>query len=255
MLFDTHCHIDDQSYQDDRVAMMERAFAAGLKYMVCPGVTVESSGQAIALSHRYEQVYAAVGIHPEDGATATEEGFAQLAVWLRTESKVVAIGEIGLDYYWPEPSREIQHTIFKQQLAMAKQFDKPVIIHDREAHGDILQLLKDYGQGVRGIFHCYSGSYEMAKELLKMGYYFGFGGTLVFPKSKKQKEMITQLPMERIVIETDAPYLTPPPYRGKRNEPAYVQYVAEEIARLRGMTVSEVQQITLENGKAIFGIV
>jgi TatD DNase family protein len=254
MLFDTHCHIDDEAYQDDREAMIDRAFATGMQYMVCPGVTVESSRQAIALAHRYEQVYAAVGIHPEDGATATKEGFDQLELWLKNEPKIVAVGEIGLDYYWPEPSREIQHSILQRQLAMAKQFNKPIIIHDRDAHGDILQTLKDYGQGLGGIIHCYSGSYEMAKELLKLGYYLGFGGTLVFPKSKKQKEMITRLPMERIVIETDSPYLTPPPYRGKRNEPAYVRYVAEEIARLRGMSVEEVQHITLENGKTVFGI-
>lgn len=254
MLFDTHCHITSGSYNKDREDMIQRALDAGMKYMMCPGTDVPASAAAVALSHQYKEVYAAVGIHPEDAASATPEGFEQIRQWLKTEPKVVAIGEVGLDYYWPEPSHEIQQEVFIEQIKMALEFDIPLDIHDREAHGDTMDLLRKYGKGTRGVFHCYSGSLEMAEELIKMGYYIGFTGTMVFPKSTKLKRIAAELPIDRILIETDCPYLTPPPYRGKRNEPAYVQYVADEIARLRGMTTEEVRQITLENGKRIFGI-
>lgn len=254
MLFDTHCHITSGSYNKDREDVIQRALDAGMKYMMCPGTDVPSSAAAVALSHQYKEVYAAVGIHPEDAASATPEGFEQIRQWLKTEPKVVAIGEVGLDYYWPEPSHEIQQEVFIEQIKMALEFDMPLDIHDREAHGDTMDLLRKYGKGTRGVFHCYSGSLEMAEELIKMGYYIGFTGTMVFPKSTKLKRIAAELPIDRILIETDCPYLTPPPYRGKRNEPAYVQYVADEIARLRGMTTEEVRQITLENGKRIFGI-
>lgn len=254
MLFDTHCHITDKSYKKDWDDMLQRAREAGMKYMMCPGTDIETSAQAVALSHQYKEVYAAVGIHPEDAASATPEGFEQIRQWLKTEKKVVAIGEVGLDYYWPEPSHEIQQAVFIEQIKMALEFDIPLDIHDREAHGDTMELLRKYGKGTRGVFHCYSGSLEMAEELIKMGYYIGFTGTMVFPKSTKLKRIAAELPIDRILIETDCPYLTPPPYRGKRNEPSYVQYVADEIARLRGMTTEEVRRITLENGKRIFGI-
>ncbi|WP_301860201.1 TatD family hydrolase [uncultured Megasphaera sp.] len=254
MLFDTHCHINDEAYAEDREAMMERAFAAGMTYMLCPGTDIQTSAEAVALSHQYLQVYAAVGIHPEDAASATPEGFAQIRQWLQTEKKVVAIGEVGLDYHWPEPSHDIQHDVFIEQVKMAAELDVPLDIHDREAHGDTMDILRKYGKGTRGVFHCYSGSLEMAQELIKMGYYIGFTGTMVFPKSKKLKHIVCELPLDRILIETDSPYLTPPPYRGRRNEPAYVQYVAEEIARLRDMDVHEVRRITEENGRRIFGI-
>jgi TatD DNase family protein len=162
---------------------------------------------------------------------------------------------VGLDYHWKEPSRDIQKDVFIEQVKMAVELDIPLDIHDREAHGDVMDILRQYGQGVRGVFHCYSGSLEMAQELLKMGFYFGFTGTVVFPKSKKLKAIAAALPLDRILIETDCPYLTPPPYRGRRNEPAYVQYVAAELAALRDLSVAEIEQITLENGKRIFGIV
>lgn len=254
MLFDTHCHITDDSYKNDWEDMMQRAREAGMTYMMCPGTDIATSAQAVALSHEYKEVYAAVGIHPEDADSATPEGFEQIRHWLKTEKKVVAIGEVGLDYHWPEPSHDIQQKVFIEQIKMALEFDIPLDIHDREAHGDTMDLLRQYGKGTRGVFHCYSGSLEMAEELIKMGYYIGFTGTMVFPKSTKLKRIAASLPMDRILIETDCPYLTPPPYRGKRNEPSYVQYVADEIARLRGMTTEEVRQITLENGKRIFGI-
>ena len=254
MLFDTHCHINDKPYAADRQDMLERAFAAGVQWMLCPGTDIETSAEAVALSHEYDQVYAAVGIHPEDAASATPEGFEQIRTWLKTEPKVVAIGEVGLDYHWPEPSHEIQQAVFIEQVKMAVELDVPIDIHDREAHGDTMDILRQYGKGIRGVFHCFSGSLEMAQELIKMGFYIGFTGTMVFPNSKKLKRIATEIPMDRVLIETDCPYLTPPPFRGKRNEPAYVQYVAAEIAALRGMEVSDVQRLTVENGKRAFGI-
>ena len=254
MLFDTHCHINDKPYAADRQDMLERAFAAGVQWMLCPGTDIETSAEAVALSHEYDQVYAAVGIHPEDAASATPEGFEQIRTWLKTEPKVVAIGEVGLDYHWPEPSHEIQQAVFIEQVKMAVELDVPIDIHDREAHGDTMDILSQYGKGIRGVFHCFSGSLEMAQELIKMGFYIGFTGTMVFPNSKKLKRIATEIPMDRVLIETDCPYLTPPPFRGKRNEPAYVQYVAAEIAALRGMEVSDVQRLTVENGKRAFGI-
>ena len=254
MLFDTHCHINDKPYAADRQDMLERAFAAGVQWMLCPGTDIETSAEAVALSHEYDQVYAAVGIHPEDAASATPEGFEQIRTWLKTEPKVVALGEVGLDYHWPEPSHEVQQAVFIEQVKMAVELDVPIDIHDREAHGDTMDILRQYGRGIRGVFHCYSGSLEMAQELIKMGFYIGFTGTMVFPNSKKLKRIATEIPMDRVLIETDCPYLTPPPFRGKRNEPAYVQYVAAEIAALRGMEVSDVQRITVENGKRAFGI-
>ncbi len=254
MLFDTHCHINDKPYAADRQDMLERAFAAGVQWMLCPGTDIETSAEAVALSHEYDQVYAAVGIHPEDAASATPEGFEQIRTWLKTEPKVVALGEVGLDYHWPEPSHEVQQAVFIEQVKMAVELDVPIDIHDREAHGDTMDILRQYGKGIRGVFHCFSGSLEMAQELIKMGFYIGFTGTMVFPNSKKLKRIATEIPMDRVLIETDCPYLTPPPFRGKRNEPAYVQYVAAEIAALRGMEVSDVQRLTVENGKRAFGI-
>lgn len=235
--------------------MIQRALDTGLAYMMCPGTDMPTSASAVALTHQYRQVYAAVGIHPEEAAKVTPESFDQIRKWVQTEPKVVAIGEVGLDYHWPEPSHEIQQEVFIEQVKMAVELDVPIDIHDREAHGDTMDILQKYGKGIRGVFHCYSGSLEMAEQLIKMGFYIGFTGTMVFPKSKKLKRIVSELPMDRILIETDCPYLTPPPYRGKRNEPAYVQYVAAEIARLRDMDVAEVQRKTLENGKRIFGIV
>lgn len=254
MLFDTHCHVNDEAYATDQHDMLQRAFDAGVEYMMCPGTDMPTSASAVALTHQYKQIYAAVGIHPEEAAKATPESFDQIRKWVQTEPKVVAIGEVGMDYHWPEPSHDIQKDVFIEQVKMAVELDVPIDIHDREAHGDTMDILRKYGKGIRGVFHCYSGSLEMAEELIKMGFYIGFTGTMVFPKSKKLKRIVSELPMDRILIETDCPYLTPPPYRGKRNEPAYVQYMAAEIARLRDMDVAEVQRQTLENGKRIFGI-
>ena len=170
------------------------------------------------------------------------------------EPSVVAIGEVGLDYHYDTPARDTQKEIFIEMIGLARDLDLPIDIHDREAHGDTMEILRRYGKGLRGVFHCYSGSLEMTTELIRMGFYFGFTGTVVFPNSKRAKQVASRIPMERLLIETDSPYLTPPPYRGRRNEPAYVRYVAEEIARLRGLDVEYVISQTTANGLQVFGI-
>lgn len=254
MLFDTHCHLDAAAFDGDRAAMLERAKDRGVGLFLCPGTNVMTSSAAVALSKAEPQVYAAVGIHPQEAAGATAEAFDALRHWLQAEPKVKAVGEIGLDYHWPEPSRDVQQAVFIEQVKLAASLDVPLIIHDREAHGDTLDILRRYGQGTRGVFHCYSGSLEMAEQLVKMGYYIGFTGSMVFANSRKLKKIVQALPEDRILIETDCPYLTPPPHRGERNEPAYVRYMAEEVARLRQLTPQEAARLTCENGKRLFSI-
>ncbi|WP_308592207.1 TatD family hydrolase [uncultured Megasphaera sp.] len=254
MLFDTHCHVNDSAYDADREAVFKRAAAAGVGLMICPATDMETSAQCIALAGEHDGLYAAVGIHPEEAAKAKDGDLDQLRQWLKEEKKVVAVGEVGLDYHWPEPSREIQKKVFIDQVKLAVDLDVPIIIHDREAHGDTLDILRQYGKGIRGVFHCYSGSLEMTDELLRMGFYFGFDGPLTYPNSKRAKRVASHLPLGRMLIETDCPYLTPQAHRGQRNEPAYVRYVAEEIANLRGLDVEEVARITTENARRLFDI-
>lgn len=253
-LFDTHAHVDEKRFDNDRAEMLETCFAEGLAYILCPAVDRETSEHAIALSHQYKQIYAAVGVHPHESKDVTEEDYELFAKWAKEESKVVAVGEIGLDYYYDFSDREAQMKAFKRQLALARQVDLPIIIHDRDAHGDIMDTLRTDGKGVRGVFHCYSGSYEMAKEAIRMDYFISFAGPVVFPNSTKLKEVARQIPLDRLLVETDSPYLTPPPFRGRRNDPSKVRYVAEEIARLRGMDPEELAAVALANGKRCFGI-
>mgnify|MGYP002732545138 FL=1 len=254
MLFDTHCHVNDGAYAEDRPAVFDRAAAAGVGLMICPATDMETSAQGLAMAKEHDGLYAAVGIHPEEAAKAKDGDLDQLRQWLTEEKEVVAVGEVGLDYHWPELSREIQKKVFIDQVKLAVELDVPIIIHDREAHGDTLDILRQYGKGIRGVFHCYSGSLEMTDELLRMGFYFGFDGPLTYPNSKRAKRVASHLPLERMLIETDCPYLTPQAHRGQRNEPAYVRYVAEELAALRGLDVEEVARITTENAKRLFDV-
>ena len=221
--------------------------------MVDPGCNVESSRAALALAERYPYVYAAVGLHPEDCAGAGEAELEEIRR-LCGHEKAVAIGEIGLDYYWAEnPPRPFQQEIFRRQLALAQELDMPVIVHDREAHGDSLAIVLDY-PALRGVFHCFAGSVEMARELVDMGWYLSFNGAATFKNARKAPEVIRAVPMDRLMIETDAPYLTPVPYRGRRNDSTYVHLVAEKIAQLRDMTPAAAEQATWDNGKRFFGI-
>lgn len=253
-LFDTHAHVTDERFQYDREDMLQQCFDAGVEYIVCPAVDRKTSEESIAISKKYPQIYAAVGVHPHEAKHVTEEDYAILKKMALEEDKVVAIGEIGLDYYYDFSDKEEQKKAFIRQLHLAREVDLPIIIHDRDAHGDTMELLRTEGKGVRGIFHCYSGSYEMAKEAMKMGYYISFSGTVVFEKSTKLKEVARQIPLDKILIETDSPYLTPPPFRGRRNQPSYTQYVAEEIAKLKGIDAEEFAKITLNNAKKCFNI-
>ena len=253
MLFDTHAHYDDEAFDADREALLAAMPEKNVGLIVNPGCTVETSRQAVALAGQFPYVYAAVGIHPENCGDFTDEDIAVLRQ-LAQHDKVVAIGEIGLDYYWEEnPPRDWQQMVLRKQMALAEELKLPVIIHDRDAHADTLAIVKEFPQ-VRGVFHCYSGSVEDARTLLKMGWMLSFNGAITFKNARKAPEVIAEVPMERIMIETDSPYLTPVPYRGKRNNSGYVHLVAEKIAEIKGMTAREVEEITFENGKRFFGI-
>lgn len=252
-IFDTHAHYDSASFDEDRDQVLSALPAAGVTLVVDPGCDVASSRAAVALAERWPHVYAAVGIHPEDcGGYRPEELDA-----IRTlcgHKKVVAIGEIGLDYYWPDnPPREVQQQVFRDQLDLARELDLPVIVHDREAHGDSLATVLDHPE-VRGVFHCFSGSAEMAAELLKRGWYLGFDGPITYKNARRAREAAEAAPLERIVVETDAPYLTPVPFRGKRNDSRYLPYVLETLAAWKGVTAAEMERITFENGKRLFGM-
>ncbi|WP_395754275.1 TatD family hydrolase [uncultured Megasphaera sp.] len=254
MLFDTHCHLYDAAYDADRPAVLERACAAGIGRMLCPATDRQSSEACVELARHYDGIYAAVGIHPQEAGRVQPGDIEAIRRMAEQEPAVVAIGEVGLDYHYDTPARDTQKEIFIEMIGLARDLDLPIDIHDREAHGDTMEILRRYGKGLRGVFHCYSGSLEMTTELIRMGFYFGFTGTVVFPNSKRAKQVASRIPMERLLIETDSPYLTPPPYRGRRNEPAYVRYVAEEIARLRGLDVEYVTSQTMANGLQVFGI-
>lgn len=249
LLFDTHAHYDDEAFDADRSAVLS-AFD-GL--IVDPGCTLDSSRAAVALAAEHPHVYAAVGIHPENCGDFVPQHIDALRR-LAAEPKVVAIGEIGLDYYWPEnPPREFQQQVFRAQLELALTLGLPVIIHDREAHGDTLAIVKEY-PALRGVFHCYSGSAEMARELLAMGWYLGFDGPVTYKNARKTVEVAQITPLDRMVIETDSPYLSPVPMRGKRNDSRNVVYIAEKLAEIRGISPEQIAAQTLANGKRLFGI-
>ena len=250
---DTHAHLYDERYDEDRAEMIARAEAAGVAQIISMGDTMAASAQVVADAERYPTLYAAVGVHPESACVLTDTERAQLLAWAK-HPKVVAIGEIGLDYYWVKDAaqRAVQRELFRAQLDVARAAGLPVCIHDREAHGDTLAILRTEGQGVTGVLHCYSGSLETAHELWKMGYYIGIDGPLTFKNAAKLPDIVREAPRELLLIETDSPYLAPVPKRGKRNEPAYVVHVAAKIAELRGESVEEVAAYTTENARRLY---
>ena len=252
MYFDTHAHYDSGAFNADREAVLSALPEAGVSLVVNPGCEVRSSETAIALAERFAHVYAAVGIHPEDMGDMAEGDLDRIAQLARHE-KCVAIGEIGLDYYWDASHKEEQKALFARQLDMALALDLPVIVHDREAHGDCLDIVRRY-ESLRGVFHCYSGSLEMAEELLRRGWYLGFDGPITYKNARKALEVLEICPLDRILIETDSPYLTPVPNRGKRNDSRNLVYITEKIAVVKGLTVDEIAAATMENGKRLFGI-
>ena len=254
-LVDTHTHLNDAKFAGCEQEVIERARANGVTRLINMGDTLASSAKAVELAAAYEGVYAGVGIHPEEAFPMTGKDDAMLAAWTE-QPRVVAIGEIGLDYYWekdPE-KRQLQQQIFIRQLDLARQLHLPVCIHDRDAHGDTLAILKKEGKGLRGVMHCFSGSWEMAQELLKLGWYIGVDGPLTFKNAAKLPEIVQRFPLERLLVETDAPYLAPVPMRGKQNEPAFVRYVAEKVAEIKGISVDLVAEQTSRNAEELYGL-
>ena len=250
-IFDTHAHYDDSRFDGDRDAVLAALPEAGVELVLDPGCDLPSSRAAAALAERYGHVYAAAGIHPENCAGFQDADLAALRQLL-AQPKVAAIGEIGLDYYWAEnPPRDFQQMVFRKQLALAEELDLPVIVHDREAHGDSLSIIREF-PAVTGVFHCFSGSPEMAEELLKRGWYLGFDGPITYKNARRAPEVAAITPLERMVVETDAPYLSPVPVRGRRNDSRYLPHVIAKLAEWKGVTPEEMTRITNENGKRLF---
>ena len=253
MLFDTHAHYDSGAFNADRMEVLASMPEQGVELIVNPGCDLETSRTAVSLANAFDFVYAAVGVHPSDCETYTDQVEEELRA-LAADPKVKAIGEIGLDYYWKDNApAEVQKAVFRRQMELARQLKLPVIIHDREAHRDCLEIVKEFPD-VTGVYHCYSGGIEDAKTLVKMGWMLSFTGVVTYKNARKSLEVLEMLPMDRIMIETDSPYLTPEPFRGKRNDSSKVRYVAETIARVKGLDVDEVIRLTTENGKRFFHI-
>ena len=250
MLFDTHAHMDADSFDTDRQELLENLPGRGISLVMNPGCSFDSSLNAIALAEKYDYIYAAVGSHP-DVADEVDEALIARYRELCRHPKVKAIGEIGLDYHYEDIPRDIQKKSFRLQMELARELDLPVIVHEREAHEDGLKIVDEFPT-VKGVFHCYSGSPEMAKELVKRGWYIGFTGVLTFKNARKAIEVAQNIPLDRIVIETDCPYMAPVPYRGKRNDPGYLIHMAEKLAELRGISTEEAAAITLQNGKRLY---
>ena len=252
MIFDTHAHYDDRKFDPDRDAVLASLPESGVGLVVDPGCDGASSRAAAALAARYEHVYAAVGWHPEEWESWDEQSLDLLRA-LAGEKKTVAIGEIGLDYYWDKDHKELQKVMFERQINLALQRDLPVIVHDREAHEDCLSMVDGY-PSLRGVFHCFSGSPEMAAELLRRGWYLGFDGPVTYKNNKKAAAVLAVTPLDRILVETDSPYMAPEPVRGRRNDSRNLPYVIARLAEIKGVTPREMERITFENGCRLFGI-
>lgn len=250
ILVDTHAHIDEEGFVHDFDEMLERAYANDVKYVVNIGANMDESRVSIELADKYESIYATVGVHPHDVEEINDKALDRLAAWCNHD-KVVAVGEIGLDYFRSQTSKEMQAYAFAAQLDVARQMHMPVSIHDRDAHGDVMRMLKNEGKGLNGILHCFSGSWEMAKELIKMDYYIAIGGAVTFKNAAKLPEIAANIPLEYLLLETDCPYLAPHPHRGTRNEPANIRPIAEFIAGIRGITLEELAAATTANAARI----
>ncbi len=253
MLFDTHAHMDDRAFDSDRDALLESLPRQGVGLLMNPGCSLESSRNAAALARKYDYIYAAVGSHPDAADEVSSEVLEAYRQLVRENPKVCAIGEIGLDYHYEDIPREIQLRAFRDQMALARELGLPAIVHEREAHEDGMKVVQEFPQ-VTGVFHCYSGSAEMARELVKRGWYIGFTGVLTFKNARKALEVASAIPLDRIVLETDCPYMSPEPFRGRRNDPGKLYRMAQVLAALRGITEEEAAQITLENGKRLYAI-
>ncbi|SET23318.1 TatD DNase family protein [Natronincola peptidivorans] len=254
MLFDSHAHLDDSRFDKDRDEILKRAKENGVEFILNPGADLNTSIKAVNLAEKYSMMYAAVGVHPHDVKDMDEDTVTIIKSFTNKE-KVVAIGEIGLDFHYDHSPREDQRKWFRRQIQLAQEVKLPIIVHDREAHGEVFDILEEYKAGELGcVMHCYSGSVELAKEYIKRGIYISLAGPITFKNAKKTYEVAKEIPLEWLLIETDCPYLAPVPYRGKRNEPAYVRHVAETIAEAKGISFEKVAQQTKENTKKLFHI-
>ncbi len=253
MFFDTHAHMDDRAFDADREDLLRALPAEGLHLVMNPGCSLASSRNVDRLTRQYPYLYGAVGSHPDVADEVSEAVLEEYRILCKQNPKIKAIGEIGLDYHYEDIPRDIQKRAFRLQLELARELGLPVIIHDRDAHGDCLEILQDFPE-VRGVFHCYSGSLEMAELLVRKGWYIGFTGVLTFKNARKAVEVASAIPLDRLVLETDCPYMAPEPHRGKRNYPGYLPLIAQRLAQLRGLPVDEIARITTENGKRLYGI-
>ena len=253
MLFDTHAHLDDRAFDADRAELLASLPEQNLALVMNPGCSLASSRNAAALAAQYSYLYAAVGSHPDAADEVTDAVLDEYRKLCKRNLKIKAIGEIGLDYHYEDIPRDIQQRAFRAQMALAQELKLPVIVHEREAHADGMAVIRDFPE-VTGVFHCYSGSAEMARQLVDRGGDIGFTGVLTFKNARKAVEVAATLPLERIVLETDCPYMAPEPFRGKRNDPGKLIRMAEKLAEIRGLPVEEIQLITLENGKKLYRI-
>ncbi|WP_265446820.1 TatD family hydrolase [Acetivibrio straminisolvens] len=254
MLFDSHAHYDNKRFNEDRFEIIKKAYDSGVTYILNASADMASAEETITLTCKFDFVYGAVGVHPHSAAEMDENDIAKLKNFAK-EDKIVAIGEIGLDYYYDFSPREQQRLWFAKQINLAKELNLPIIVHDRDAHKDVLDIIKsEQARDVGGVFHCYSGSVEMLRDVLDNNFCISVGGTLTFKNAKKAVEVVERVPLDRLLIETDCPYLTPEPHRGKRNDSSYVRLVAEKIAQIRGISFEEVAETTTNNAKRLFRI-
>ena len=253
MLFDTHAHLDDRAFDADRAELLAALPGQGLELVMNPGCSLASSRNVVKIAAEYDYVYAAVGSHPDVADEVNEAVIEEYRMLCKLNPKVKAIGEIGLDYHYEDIPRDIQLKAFRAQMELARELDLPVIVHEREAHEDGMTVIREFPE-VTGVFHCYSGSGEMARQLVDRGWYIGFTGVLTFKNARKAVEVASSIPLDRIVLETDCPYMAPEPFRGKRNDPGKLYRMAEKLAEIRGLTVEEIHAITTENGKRLYRI-
>ena len=252
MIFDTHAHYDDAQFDDDRHEILSGLSRQGIGWVVNVSASYDSCAKVAAMAQEYPFMYAAVGIHPDEVGSLNEQTFSEMKK-LFCQPKVVAVGEIGLDYYWDNEAHDLQKKWFIRQLELARELGLPVNIHSRDAAEDTFQIMKKHAKGLKGVIHCFSGSKEMAQEYVKLGFCIGVGGVVTFKNGKKLKQVVEAVPLTSILLETDCPYLAPVPYRGKRNNSAYLKYVAEEIAALKGVTYDEVVAQTEKNAMEMYG--
>jgi TatD DNase family protein len=254
MIFESHAHYDDERFDSDRDDLLEKLPSEGIKYMINVAANINSSYKCVELARKYDYIYAAVGVHPDDVKNMKEEDIKTI-IDLADYDKVVAVGEIGLDYYYENSSKEIQKKWFKEQIEVAKKLQLPIIVHSREASKDTMDIIKSTdAKQIGGVIHCYSGSVELAREYVKMGFYIGVGGVVTFKNASKLKEVVKEISIDNILLETDSPYLSPVPNRGKRNDSSNLKYIAEEIAKLKDITYDEVLTSTYANAKRLFEV-